>query len=169
MLAGVEGDGRSLFGWNWLKHICLNWSNIATIRTVRLKHLHTLMHQHQSLFAAGLGTLQLPADARPRFFKPHPVPFAIKDAVGHELDKLEQQGIIQNVTHSDRAAPIVAIPRSMGICVEYKVTINQVLSVDQYPLPKPEDLFTTLAGRKVFTKLNLSQACIQCQLDENST
>ena len=48
------------------------------------------------------------------------------------------------------------------------VTINQVLSVDQYPLPKPEDLFLTLAGGTVFTKLDLSQAYLQLQLDEKS-
>ena len=75
------------------------------------------------------------------------------------------------MSHSDWAAPIVAVPkqdRKFRICGDYKVTVNQVLSVDQYPLPKPEDLFATLAGGTVFSKLDLSQAYLQVQLEEES-
>ena len=106
-------------------------------------------------------TLQVQRDATPRFFKPRSVPFAIRDAVGKELDRLEQQGIIEKVSHSEWAAPIVPVPKKDGrfrICGDYKVTANQVLSVEQYPLPKPEDLFATLAGGQAFSKLDLSQA-----------
>lgn len=48
------------------------------------------------------------------------------------------------------------------------MTVNQVLDVEQYPLPKPEDLFATLAGGKLFSKLDLSQAYLQLLLDEAS-
>ncbi len=48
-------------------------------------------------------------------------------------------------------------------------TVNLVLHVDQYPLPKPDDLFGTLAGGKKFTKLDLSQAYLQLELDEESS
>jgi hypothetical protein len=179
VLVVVGGDGPSLFGRNWLNYIRLDWSNIAAVRSVNTKPLYTLMQQYQSLFAEGLGTvtpykatLQVQPDAIPRFFKPHPVPFAIKEAIGQELDRLEQQGIIEKVSHSEWAAPIVAVPKKDGrfrICGDYKVTVNRVLSVDQYPLPKPEDLFATLAGGKVFTKFDLSQAYLQLKLDEDST
>ena len=47
--------------------------------------------------------------------------------------------------------------------------MNQALDVDQYPLPKPDDLFATLAGGKKFSKLDLSQAYQQLVLDEQST
>ena len=36
-------------------------------------------------------------------------------------------------------------------------------------MPKPEDLFASLTGGKVFSKLDLSQAYFQLQLDEEST
>ena len=52
--------------------------------------------------------------AKPRFLKPRPVSFAIRDAVGRELDSLEQQGILKKVTNSDRAATIVAVPKKDG-------------------------------------------------------
>jgi len=80
--------------------------------------------------------------------------------VGSELDRLEVAGIIERVTHTEWAAPIVAVPKRDGkfhICGDNKVAINQVLQVDQYPLPKSEDLFATLAGGKNFTTLDLSQ------------
>ena len=61
------------------------------------------------------------------------------------------------------------VPKKDGIFQIYKVTINQVLAVDQYPLHKPEHLFATLAGGKVFTKLDLSQVYLQLLLDEKSS
>ena len=107
--------------------------------------------------------------AKPKFHRPRPVPYAIKEAIGEELDRMEADGIIEKITHSDWAAPIVAVPKRDGkfrICGDYKVTINSELGVDQYPLPKPEDLFATLAGGQKFTTLDLSQAYLQLSLDE---
>ena len=40
--------------------------------------------------------------------------------------------------------------------------------MDKYPIPKIEDLFTSLAGRKSFTTLDMSQAYQQLLLDETS-
>ncbi len=54
------------------------------------------------------------SDAQPKFYKPRPVPFSIKEAVGEELDRLESERIIERVNHSDWATPIVAVPKKMG-------------------------------------------------------
>ena len=65
----------------------------------------------------------------------------------------------------------MAVPKPDGrfrICGDFKVTVNQVLHVDQYPLPKVEDLFATLAGLRKFTKLDLSQAYLQLELHPDS-
>ena len=64
-------------------------------------------------------------------------------------------------------APIVAVPKQDGkfrICGDYKVTVNAALDIDQYPLPKSDDLFASLAGGQKFTKL----AYQQLVLDESS-
>lgn len=98
--------------------------------------------------------------------------FAIKPSIVEELDKLEASGVIEKVEHSDWAAPIVPVlkkNRKFRICGDYKVTVNQALDVDQYPFPKPEDLFATLAGGNNFSKLDLSQAYQQLPLDAEST
>ena len=40
--------------------------------------------------------------------------------------------------------------------------------VEEYPLPTPQELFSTLAGGKIFSKLDLSQAYLQLPVDEKS-
>ena len=95
----------------------------------------------------------------------------MKEAIGAELDCLEGVGIIERVTHSKWAAPVVPVPKGDGrlrLCGDYKVTINPALEVDQYPLPKPDDLFASLAGGKLFTKIDLTQAYQQMALDDHS-
>ena len=178
VLVVVGGNGPSLFGRNWLKYLKLNWPKIASIHSSRSETLNTLINQHQKLFTEELGTVKpfkakllVQPQAVPRFCKPRPVPFAIRAAIGKELDLLERQGIIEKVTHSDWAAPIVPVPKKDGrfrICGDYKVTVNQVLTMERYPLPRPDDIFATLAGGKYFSKLDLSQAYLQVQLDEDS-
>ena len=80
-------------------------------------------------------------------------------------------GVIEKVNYSDWAAPIVPVPKpdgSIRICGDYKVTINPSLLVDQFSVPKTEDLFSTLAGGKKFSKLDLSQAYQQVLLEPDS-
>lgn len=84
-------------------------------------------------------------------------------------EHLEKLGVIEKINYSDWAAPILTVPKSDGsvrICLDHKVTINPVLQVDQYPVPKAEDLFVTLAGGQKFSKLDLSHAYQQVLLEE---
>ena len=69
------------------------------------------------------------------------------------------------------ATPIVPVPKKDGkvqICVDYKVTINPVFDIDQYPLPRSENLFATLVGERHFTKLDLKHAYLVLVLEEDS-
>lgn len=79
-------------------------------------------------------------------------------AVEEELTRLENVGVLKKVDFSEWAAPIVTVSKQDGkvrVCGDYEVTVNLVLEVDQYPLPRPEDLFATLAGGKYFSTLDL--------------
>ena len=99
------------------------------------------------------------------------MPYAIRGVIEKDLERLESLGVIEKVNYSDWAAPIVPVPKADGsvhICGDYKVTINPVLKVDQHPVPKAEDFFTSLAGGKKFTKLDLSHAYQQVLLEPES-
>jgi len=70
---------------------------------------------------------------------------------------------------SEWAAPIVpALKKDGGIrvCGDYKLTVNQAAKADTYPLPWIEDLFTSLAGGKAFSELDLAHAYQQAPLDQ---
>ena len=137
-----------------------------------------LLERYPRVFNQKLGTmgdfeaaLRLSKDAKPVFCKARSVPFALKEVVGSELDRLEKEGILVKVSSSEWATPIVPVPKGDGrirLCGDYKVTINSSLEVDQYPLPKPDDLFASLAGGKRFTKLDLTQAYQQMPLELES-
>ena len=54
------------------------------------------------------------------------------------------------------------------ICGDYKITVNKVCKGDNHPIPRIEDLAYALSGGDKFTKLDLSHAYTQLQLDEES-
>ena len=54
------------------------------------------------------------------------------------------------------------------ICGDFKITINPVLKTDIYPLPLPEELFQSLNGGSKFSKIDLADAYLQIELDEES-
>jgi len=58
--------------------------------------------------------LQVKPEEQPKFFRPRPVPFALKEAIELELDRLTKAGIIEKVDHSDWAAPVVPVPKGDG-------------------------------------------------------
>ena len=93
----------------------------------------------------------------------------MRELVEKELDRLVTEGILEPVQFADWAAPVLKDDgKSIRICGDFKMTVNQASKLDRYPLPKIEDLFMQLAGGKTFTKLDLSQAYQQVKLDEPS-
>ena len=117
------------------------------------------------------GKLYPDNDAIPKFFKAISVPYAMKDKVGEELVRLKEAGVIEEVSNSEWATPIVPILKKDGsvrICGDYKITLNKVCKLDSYPIPRIDDLYANLAGGKMFTTLDLSNAYLQMPLSNES-
>ena len=125
-LVVVEGHGPTLFGRNWLAKIRLDWHDIKKVYS----GVELLLRKYETLFQDGLGTLKdiqaklvLTPEAVPKFYKPRPVPYALRGAIEQELDRLEKLRVLQKISHSDRAAPVVPVPKADGsirLCGDYK-------------------------------------------------
>ncbi|XP_041435047.1 uncharacterized protein K02A2.6-like [Xenopus laevis] len=180
-LVVVKSDRPTLLGRNWLKHLKLNWAKIFTIKQTEAtfhKNLEQVLSKHDSLFKEDFGsikglkaTITVNSGAKPIFHKPRPLPYALKEPVEKELERMEHYGIVSRVKHSSWAAPIVVVPKkdkTIRLCGDYKVTVNRCIEPEPYPLPNVEDLFATLAGGKYFSKIDLSNAYQQLELDPDS-
>ena len=166
----AENEGKpTLLGRNWLEKLKVNWNEVFSLNgTSRNEELDCILNKHADLFREvydgmkGIEAhIRVREGASPTYFKSRPVPYALREAVEAEINKLEEHGVIVKVDHSDWASPIVVVPKAGGsvrICGDYKVTMNQVVDDEQYPLPTAQDLYSTLAGSKVFSKLDLTHA-----------
>ena len=173
----VKGPGPNLLGRDWLQVVKLNWQNIFKIQEEN-PQLQSILDAHGDVFSEGLGTLKgttakiyVDPEATPKFMKARPVPYALKAKVELELDRLQRENIISPVDFSEWAAPIVPVVKQDGsvrICGDYKGTVNQVSKLHNYSIPKTEDLLATLSGGNKFTKLDMSQAYQQLELEESS-
>ena len=54
------------------------------------------------------------------------------------------------------------------ICWDYKQMVNAVAPCVSYPIPRTEDIYATLRGGQKFSKLHLSHAYQQLELDEET-
>ena len=73
------------------------------------------------------------------------------------MERLQAEGTVEPAQFAEWAAPIVPIvkeDKSIRICGDYKVTVNQALKLDNYPIPKPEDLFATLKLMGAISSVN---------------
>ena len=128
------------------------------------------------IFQQGLGKikgveakLHVDTQAKPLYFKARSVPFALRQKVEQELERLESQDVITPVPFSEWATPIVPVVKndsSARVGGDYKLTVNKVSKTDMYPLSKIEELFASLSGDQTF--LDLSHAYLQVPLAEES-
>ena len=140
--------------------------------------LQQVLDKHCEVFREDLGELRgvkakiyIDKDERPRYYPARQVPFAIREKVEEELERLQALGVIRPVQFSDWAAPVVPVMKSDGrirLCGDYKITVNRASKLEKYPIPRIEELFALLAAGKSFTKLDLSHAYLQIPLDEES-
>ena len=172
----VAGEGPSLFGRDWLQAIQIDW---RAIKQVRQHQLSDVLDKYKAVFQPGLGTLEgykaqilVDPKSQPRFCKARSVPYALRSKVEEELQRLQKEGVIEPIQFADWAAPIVPVlkqdGKSVRICGDFKMTVNQASKLDRYPIPKIEDLFSKLAGGQLFSKLDMSQAYQQILLEEDS-
>lgn len=172
----VEGHGPILFGRDNLANYNMlpKFSNVNHAESDNFSN--ELAKQFQNLFSDGLGcykdylvSFDIDQSEQPKYCKARTVPYAMKPRLDVALDNLVSDGIISPISYSKWAAPVVPVVKPDGtirVCGDYKITANKAIRLDTYPIPKPEDLFSSLSGGKIFSKLDMSQAYCQLQLEE---
>ena len=186
----VDNDQPTLLGRDWLKKIRLNWNEVmgekypveCNVNSLADGRIDEVVKEFPTVFTDKLGCLKdfkisktRKPDASPKFCKARPVPYAMRSRVEEELDRLERQGVWQKVTFSKWASPIVTVLKDgkdpsgpIRICGDYKVAVNKAAMWDAYPIPNTADQLATLVGGQKFTKLDLSQAYQQLELDDQA-
>ncbi|CAB3249944.1 unnamed protein product [Arctia plantaginis] len=170
----IKNGARPLMGRDWLRSLNIKQISINDISTDPC--INRLAKEFPEVFTDKLGKcrkllqLQL-TDSEPVYVRARTVPLALRARVQRELERLEAEGTIYRVEHSEYGTPIVPVIKTNGdirICGDYKVTINRKLKREFYPLPRIEELFATLSGGKEFSKIDLTHAYLQTVLDEDS-
>ena len=67
---------------------------------------------------------------------------------------------------ADPIVPVLKNSRKVRTCGDNRLTVNQVLKCDTYPIPHIEDLFARIEEGQKFTTLDLERAYQQLGLDE---
>ncbi|XP_053692179.1 uncharacterized protein K02A2.6-like [Sabethes cyaneus] len=115
--------------------------------------------------------LHLVPNTQPVFRPKRPVPYHAIKKVDEELNRLQRLDIISPVDYSEWAAPIVVVKKPGGkirICADYSTGLNAALESNHFPLPTPEDIFSKLPGSRIFSIIDLSDAYLQVEVDDES-
>lgn len=174
----VSNNGVSLLGRDFIYLFDLQLASINSLCVKDDSVIKDLISEFPTVFSGRLGKfnkynieLHLKENSKPIFFRARPVPFALREKIDKELDRLIQLGILKPTQHSEYASPIVPVLKKDGglrLCADYSVTLNKQLIVDKYPLPTINELFSKLNGGVQFSKIDLSMAYNQFQLSESS-
>ncbi|XP_037930885.1 uncharacterized protein K02A2.6-like [Teleopsis dalmanni] len=160
------------FGFELIQVNSINCSSQYAIFIEQIKN------EFIEIFDGDIGTyklarisLPMEKDFKPVFFKPRPVPLAWKSKIESNLRELIAKDILEPINNAEWGTPLVPILKPNGdirICGDYKVTINKHLSDFKYPLPRIDEIFASLQGGELFSKLDLLNAYNQLVLDDKS-
>ena len=99
------------------------------------------------------------------------IPFHVQKDVEAELDRLEKLDIIEKVDGpTPWVSPIVVVPKADGgvrLCIDMWEP-NKAIKREKHIMPTLNDLISDLNGSTVFSKLDLSNAYHQLELDKAS-
>lgn len=111
------------------------------------EELNKLLEENQSVFAPGGEATSFAeheintGDHSPIYVPPYKVPAGKKQVLKEEIDKLIQDGIIEEC-ESPWGAPIVLVEKEGGgvrLCVDYR-KMNAITVSDGYPMPRIDEL-----------------------------
>ena len=102
--------------------------------------------------------------------KPRRTPFALRDKVTAEVEKLIEIDIVERVEGpTSWVSPIVVAPKPSGnirLCVDMRCA-NEAIIRERIPMPTVDEVLENLNGSTMFSKLDLRLGFHQVELDED--
>ena len=134
--------------------------------------------EYASLFDGKMGKikdvkvkLHINQDVSPVSQRHRRIPFHVRKEVESELERLEALDVIEPVSGpTPWISPVVVVPKKTSgvrLCIDMREA-NKAISGEKHPMPTVDDLITDLNSSTVFSKLDLSNAYQQLELDESS-
>lgn len=169
----------SLLGRTWIDTFRLVHYESSALHHIVTPELDALLQEYADLFAESSesikgvkATLHVRPEATFKQFRARNVPFSLQPKVDTELRRLEAGGIIQKVDIAPKGTtpivPVVKPNESVRICGDFKVSVNRNIDPQQYPMPRTDELLQAMAHGNRFSKIDLSDAYLQVELEELS-
>ena len=107
-------------------------------------------------------------DNQPVTAKYRRIPYALRDDVNKEIDRLLANKIIEpsQSCYSSPLVPIVKKNKTIRLCADFRLLNDKTLSA-HYPIPHADDIFSTLRNSKVFSVIDLKNAYHQVKVKES--
>ena len=166
----IDTGGPPLLGLDLVK-------NVFKLLCVMESDIQEIIDRNKDIFE-GIGfardccpiNIKLQENAQPVFHRSNPIPYVLREAVNKEIDSLIEQGIVEPVEQIDWATNLVVVVKldgkSVRLCGNYKNTINPVMKVPEFPIPRIQDIYDSLSGGEIFSTLDLRQGYYQFPVAE---
>lgn len=110
-------------------------------------------------------------NAEPVRTKPYRLPTALVDGAKSVIKELEREGIVEPST-SDWLNPLILVKKKDSVlprtCLDFRKLNRKTIGMDQFPIPRVDELLDKLYGKSIFTKIDLRNAYFVVPLDEES-
>ena len=149
------------------------------LSTIKDEKVRNILHKHSKVFQ-GVGKLNnrqiellIDKSVKPVAQRQRKIPFHLRGKVDSELNRLQQEDIIEKVPDNDETdwiSPVVIVPKQdeqIRLCVDMRAA-NTAIKRVCHPIPTVRDISLDLNGAKYFSKLDMSQAYHQLELTPSS-
>ncbi|EPB73550.1 hypothetical protein ANCCEY_07361 [Ancylostoma ceylanicum] len=153
-------------------------ASASTLNALRASLTRQLQKHFPAVFASGLGScakskahLTLKREEKPVFRQARPAPYAALPRISQEIDRLVAAELLSPIDHCSFAAPIAVVQKKNGsirLCADHSTGLNDALEQHQHPISTPDDIFAKLNEGHYFSQLDLAEAYLQLEMDEDS-
>ena len=149
------------------------------LSTIKDEQVRNILHKRSKVYQ-GVGKLNnrqiellIDKSVKPVAQRQRKIPFHLRAKVDSELNRLQQEDIIEKVPdneETDWISPVVIVPKQdeqIRLCVDMRAA-NTAIKRVCHPIPTVRDISLDLNGAKYFSKLDMSQAYHQLELTPSS-